>query len=182
MLARIKPDGFTMLLLATVLVASILPCRGTAATVFEWATKVAITLLFFMHGAKLSRKAMMRGIGAWRLHLMVTASTFVLFPLLGLLIVALPDRLVDADIKAGLLFLSILPSTVQSSIAFTSIAGGNVAAAVCSASLSNILGVFLTPLLAGLLIHSTGNGHADTLSAIQSVAAQHEGQQQGHRH
>src|SRR3546814_2309759 len=33
-------------------------------------------------------------------------------------------------------------------------ARGNVPAAVCSASLSNIAGVFIAPLLAGLFIHS----------------------------
>jgi sodium/bile acid cotransporter 7 len=172
MLARIKPDGFTIALLTTVLIASFLPCRGDAAVAFGWATKIAITLLFFMHGAKLSREAILGGIGAWRLHLAVTFATFVLFPLLGILIGTLPDGLVDTDMKAGMLFLAILPSTVQSSIAFTSIAGGNVAGAVCSASLSNILGVILTPLLAGVLIHSSGGsaGGPDILSAIISVA------------
>ncbi len=38
----------------------------------------------------------------------------------------------------------MLPSTVQSSIAFTSVAGGNVPAAICSASASNILGMLIT--------------------------------------
>lgn len=170
MLQKIKPDSFTLLLLGCVLLATVLPCRGSAAVAFGWATKIAITLLFFMHGAKLTREAVLGGIGAWRLHLAVTASTFALFPLLGLLITLLPAWLIDGDLKDGFLFLSTLPSTVQSSIAFTSIAGGNVAAAVCSASLSNIVGIFLTPLLASLLIPHAGAAQGGTLDAIISVA------------
>lgn len=161
--SRIKIDNFTMLLVATVVVASILPCRGAGATVFGILTQAAIVLLFFMHGAKLSRQAVMRGLGAWRLHLMVLGYTFVVFPLLGYAIAAIPA--LDPAIGRGLLFLSILPSTVQSSIAFTAIAGGNVAAAVCSASLSNILGVVATPLLAGLVLSGSSGGQSMNVGA-----------------
>ena len=69
----------------------------------------------------------------------------------------------------GILFLCLLPSTIQSSITFTSIARGNVAAAVCSASASNVLGVFLTPLLMGLLMNTQG---AFLSSAIGEVVVQ----------
>jgi sodium/bile acid cotransporter 7 len=44
---------------------------------------VVIVLLFFLHGAKLSRPAILAGIGHWRLHLVITAITFVAFPILG---------------------------------------------------------------------------------------------------
>ena len=170
MFSRIRPDGFTLLLVGAVLLATLLPCRGAAAVGFEWATRAAITLLFFMHGAKLSRDALVRGLGAWRLHLGVLGSTFVLFPVLGLMVSLLPDVWVAPEVKIGLLILCVLPSTVQSSIALTAIAGGNVAAAVCSASLSNILGVFLTPLLVGLLIHAQAGQGSDILGAIGNVA------------
>lgn len=170
MLLKLRPDNFTLLLLLCVFLATILPCRGEVAVAFGWATKIAIMLLFFMHGAKLTREAILGGLGAWKLHVAVTLATFVLFPFFGLLITAVPDWLIPSGFKQGFLFLSVLPSTVQSSIAFTSIAGGNVAAAVCSASLSNIVGVFVTPLLAGLLISGAGAAHGGTLDAILSVA------------
>ncbi len=83
MLRRFLPDRFTCALLCTVLLASVLPCRGDAAQMFGVLTDVAIALLFFLHGAKLSRAAVLAGITNWRLHLTVLASTFVLFPLLG---------------------------------------------------------------------------------------------------
>ncbi len=157
-LRRFLPDRFTCALIATVVLATVLPCRGAAAGVFEVLTDMAIALLFFLHGAKLSREAVVAGATHWRLHLTVLASTFVLFPLLGWLLRPVLAPLVTPDLYLGVLFLCALPSTVQSSIAFTSIARGNVAAAICSASASSLLGIFLTPLLVGLMLESHGQG------------------------
>jgi len=157
-LRRFLPDRFTCALVITVLLASLLPCRGSAAQVFNVLTDVAIALLFFLHGAKLSREAVIAGITHWRLHLLVLASTFVLFPLLGLLLKPLLAPLVTPDLYLGVLFLCTLPSTVQSSIAFTSIARGNIPAAICAASASSLLGIFITPLLVGLIISAHGQG------------------------
>ena len=170
-LARLRPDNFTLCLVGTVVLASLLPCQGLAAKVMEHVTDIAIALLFFLHGAKLSRQAILAGAGHWRLHLMVLASTFVLFPLIGLAFRALPGGVIDPTIGAGLLYLCILPSTVQSSIALTAIARGNVPAAICSASLSNLLGVVLTPILAALLLGAHGQG-GDMLGAIWSILLQ----------
>src|SRR5699024_1798843 len=128
---------------------------------FNVLTNVAIAALFFLHGAKLSREAVMAGITHWRLHLVVLASTFVLFPVLAVLLRPLLEPLVTPDLYAGVVFLCLLPSTVQSSIAFTSMARGNVPAAVCSASASNLLGIFLTPLLVALIMQA---GHGGNLS------------------
>jgi solute carrier family 10 (sodium/bile acid cotransporter), member 7 len=134
------------------------PCRGDAATVFAWLTNLAIALLFFLHGAKLSREAVVAGITNWRLHLVVLASTFVLFPVLGVLLKPVLSPLVTPALYVGILFLCTLPSTVQSSIAFTSIARGNVPAAVCSASASSLIGIVVTPLLTGLVVQMQGTG------------------------
>lgn len=166
----LKPDPYALVLLSVVVLASLLPCRGQVAVGFEWLTRAAIFLLFFMHGAKLSRAAILGGIGAWRLHGLVLSSTFVLFPVLGFLVSLLPDAWVSPTVKMGFLFLTILPSTVQSSIAFTSMARGNVAAAVCTASLSNMLGVFITPLLAGLLMRAElQSAGGDMLGVMRSI-------------
>jgi sodium/bile acid cotransporter 7 len=155
-LQRFRPDNFTLTLLATVILASLLPCRGEAARVFDGITDAAIALLFFLHGAKLPRAAIVQGIAHWRLHLTVLASTFVLFPLFGLALQPIGHALLTPELYLGVLFVCALPSTVQSSIAFTSIAGGNVSAAVVSASMSNLIGIVLTPLLVGVLLASHG--------------------------
>jgi solute carrier family 10 (sodium/bile acid cotransporter), member 7 len=170
-LRRFLPDNFTLCLIATVITASLLPCRGSVAHVFDWLTDLAIALLFFLHGAKLSREAVVSGLTNWRLHLTVLASTFVLFPILGMLLKPVLLPLVTPSLYVGILFLCTLPSTVQSSIAFTSIARGNVSAAVCSASASSLLGIVITPLLTGLVLQAHGQG-AMSWSSVGEIVLQ----------
>jgi solute carrier family 10 (sodium/bile acid cotransporter), member 7 len=146
------PDRFTLALIGTVGFASVLPSRGEVATAVDALTDVAVGLLFFLHGAKLSREAVLAGATHWRLHALILGSTFVLFPLLGLMLEPVLSPLVTPKLYVGVLFLCTLPSTVQSSIAFTSIAKGNVPAAVCAASASSLIGIFLTPALVGLVL------------------------------
>ena len=168
--AGLRPDPYIVAILLMVVLASLLPVSGQGAVWFGWLTKAAIALLFFLHGARLPRESVIAGLVHWRLHLTVLASTFLLFPLLGLGIVQLPEWLLPAPLAAGVLYLCLLPSTVQSSIAFTSQARGNVAAAVVAASSSNLIGVILTPLLVGVFLHTTTGGIS--LKAIQDVAVQ----------
>ena len=171
LLRRLSIDTFTILLLCTVAFASVLPCAGQTAIALGKVTTVAIGLLFFLHGAKLSREAIVSGMTHWRLHLLVLASTFVMFPLLGLALKPLAGSVVTPELYVGILFLCTLPSTVQSSIAFTSMARGNVAAAVCSASASNFVGIFVTPLLVSTLIVQGAAG-GSSLDAVITIVEQ----------
>lgn len=168
---RFLPDTFTILLVLTVVLASILPISGEAAQWFGVATKIAIGLLFFLHGARLSRDVVLAGLLHWRLHLAILAMTFGFFPLLGLAAGFIPASILPPALYTGILFLCVLPSTVQSSIAFTSMAGGNVPAAICAASASNIFGMFLTPLLVGLLFSAGGQGGV-SLEALEQILLQ----------
>ncbi|MBS0542504.1 MAG: bile acid:sodium symporter [Proteobacteria bacterium] len=149
---RLRPDNFTLALLGAVALASLLPVQGAAAGAFEGITYAAISLLFFLHGARLSRNAIVAGAMHWRLHSLVFACTFVLFPLLGLALAPVLRPLLGNELWTGMLFLCALPGTVQSAIAFTSMARGNIPAAVCSASASSLVGIVVTPLLVGLLM------------------------------
>jgi predicted Na+-dependent transporter len=115
--ARFRPDTFTLMLLAAVLIASVLPVQGQAAVGFAWLTHAAIALLFFLHGAKLSRQAIVAGALHWRLHVLVFAVTFGAFPLFGVLFKPLLSPLVTGDLYLGVLYLCALPATVQSAIA-----------------------------------------------------------------
>ncbi len=168
---KFLPENFTLALIATVVAASVLPCRGAAALVVDHLTDFAIALLFFLHGAKLSREAVIAAATHWRLHALVLLTTFVLFPLFGLAFRPILSPLVTPALYAGILFLCTLPSTVQSSIAFTAIAKGNVPAAICSASASSIIGIFVTPLVAGLVLSNHG-GAASGWDAIGQITLQ----------
>jgi sodium/bile acid cotransporter 7 len=149
-------DRFLLAIILTVALASFLPARGDAAVVADWATTSAVAFLFFLHGAQLSPQAALAGARHWRLHTVVFLSTYVLFPLIGVTAHALLPNLLPEPLWAGVLLVTILPSTIQASIAFTSVAGGNVPAALCSASVSNLIGIALTPLLAGVVLSSRG--------------------------
>lgn len=150
-------DAFLLCLIAIVVAASLLPARGGWAQAAALIADLAIALLFFLHGAKLSRTAIVQGIGNWRLHALTMGSTYLLFPLVGLIVIWLARGWINPLLLSGLLYLTLLPSTVQSSIAFTAMAMGNVAAAVCSASLSNLAGIFLTPMLVSLAMQPGGS-------------------------
>ncbi|KPD02774.1 bile acid:sodium symporter family protein [Moellerella wisconsensis] len=171
-LNKLKIDPFLITMLLVIGIASIFPCEGEVKIGFKYLTVAAIALLFFMHGAKLSREAIMAGIRHWRLHLLVFSSTFIVFPILGLGMHFMVPEWMSPTVYMGFLYLCALPATVQSAIAFTSVAGGNVAAAVCSASASSILGVFLSPILVGMLMDADGSQAVDTFNAIGSILLQ----------
>ncbi len=153
---NLRPDWFILSLVGTVLLAALLPCSGTTACVFRLLAIGAIGSLFFLQGARLSRGAVLGGITHWQLHATIATTTFVLFPTVGWALSYLFPQLLPPTIWLGVMFLCALPSTVQSSVALISIAQGNVAGAVCSATLSTVAGIVLTPLLLGTITHLQG--------------------------
>ena len=162
MLQRLKkPDPLIVLIILAVIIAIIAPARGNFADIFGQLTNVAIALLFFLYGARLSTPEALNGLKHWRLHLTILAFTFVVYPLIGIALRPL-TAVISHDMYLGVLFLTLVPSTVQSSVAFTSIAKGNVAGAIVSASASNLVGVIVTPLLVMLLMGTGGGVHIDT--------------------
>jgi sodium/bile acid cotransporter 7 len=169
--ARLRIDPYILCLLGSVALASLLPARGAGAAGFGVATTVAIGLLFFLYGARLSTREALDGLRLWRLHSVVVAATFLLFPLLGLAARLLVPEVLSPELYAGLMFLCCLPSTVQSSIAFTSVARGNLAAAICAASFSNLIGILVTPLLVALLLGTKGGGGV-SFAALRDITLQ----------
>ncbi|MER7486979.1 bile acid:sodium symporter family protein [Streptomyces sp. NPDC126497] len=156
--SRLPVDPYILLLLGTVGLATLLPARGTDADVASGASTAAIAFLFFLYGARLSTREALEGLKHWRLHVTVLACTFVVFPVLGLATRGLVPVLLTDPLHQGLLFLTLVPSTIQSSIAFTSIARGNVSAAICAGSFSSLAGIVVTPLLAATLLGNDGGG------------------------
>ncbi|NBZ89380.1 bile acid:sodium symporter family protein [Stagnihabitans tardus] len=170
-LRRFGIDRYMMLLILTVTAALFLPISGEAALVLKRVIFWAIVLLFFLYGAKLPTRAILDGLTNWPLQLGILACTFALFPLLGLAGGALASLALPPAVGLGFLYIGCLPSTVQSSIAFTSVSRGNVAGAICAASISNLLAVGLTPALLALTIPES-SGHGVDLQTVWAICQQ----------
>lgn len=171
LLSRIGIDGYMLLLVLTGTLGVVLPARGIAAEVLGDVTYWAVTLLFFLYGAKLDPASVRQGMLNLKLQGLTFLCTYLLFPIVGVILVTAFGGVLGPEMAMGILFLSVLPSTVQSSIAFTSIAGGNVPAAICAASLSNLIGVLLTPLLVGKLLHLDGSSSI-SFEAVEKIGIQ----------
>jgi sodium/bile acid cotransporter 7 len=149
--SRMPVDPYLLALLGMVGLGLVLPASGYSKHLVDELAYGAVSGLFFLYGARLAPSAIWAGMANWRLQSLVFAGTFLLFPLIGLAVGYIARPYLPAALTAGLVFLTLLPSTVQSSIAFTSIARGAVPAALCCASFSNLAGVILTPFLASLV-------------------------------
>lgn len=167
---RFIPDPFIPALLGTILLATLFPASGAVASTVGTLATAAVMLLFFLHGVKLPRENLVAALVHWRLHALILGTTYILFPLAGMALSSAWPGLLPDNLWTGVLFLCALPSTVQMSIAFTSLAKGNVAASVTSAAASNMLGIALTPLIAGTLLHASGGDVP--LSGIWKVVLQ----------
>ena len=169
---KLIPDPFIAVLLLIVVLATVFPVSGSTAGQLGVVATAAIVVLFFLHGIRLPREHLVAALGHWRLHLVILAATFAVFPLMGLALASGFPNLLPRPLWVGVLFLCALPSTVQSSIAFTSMARGNVAATVASAAASNLLGIALTPVLIGLLAQSGETGGGISFSGVWKIVLQ----------
>ncbi|MEC7376265.1 MAG: bile acid:sodium symporter, partial [Pseudomonadota bacterium] len=172
---KFRIDTFTLLLLGAIVLATFLPATGQAGDFLAKAGTVAVALLFFFHGAALSREQIIAGATHWRLHILITALTFVFFPLVALPINELSTiapAWMPKDLGLGFLYLGVLPSAVSSSIAYTAMARGNVPAAICSAAASNVFGMMLTPFLLLLLVSTSGGGDFSIAEALKDIVMQ----------
>jgi solute carrier family 10 (sodium/bile acid cotransporter), member 7 len=155
---KFKLDWFLWGMAGAVLLAWAFPEPGAAGGWLhpELLNKIGIALIFFLHGAALPLAALKAGTMKWRVHLVVQLCTFGFFPLLGWALWAALGDALSEHLRAGYFYLCVLPSTVSSSVALTAAARGNVPVAVFNATLSSLLGIFLTPLWLGLVL-KTGN-------------------------
>jgi sodium/bile acid cotransporter 7 len=158
MFARIFADRFILLLLATILLASILPVSGRAAETAAQISSAAIFVLFFLNGVRLPRDEVLHGVRNWRLQGAIFLFVFGAMPMVGLGLSHIFDNILPPTLALGLLFAGILPSTIQSAAAYSALAKGNVAASVVAAALVNLAGVVMSPLLFAGLAHS-GDAH-----------------------
>lgn len=163
-----RVDGFLLGMIAAVALAWLWPAPGARGGFLhpELLNKLGVALIFWLHGLTLPWRALRAGTLRWQLHLLVQASTFIAFPLLGFLAIASLDSLLSPSLRTGVFFLCALPSTVSTSVALTAVARGNVPAALFNATLSSLIGVFATPLWLGVLRGVGGSGAGQPLSDV----------------
>lgn len=164
---RIRLDPFVIALLVAAAIGTILPAAGEAYSVLRAASMLSIALLFFLYGVRLSTGETIAGLTNWKLHAAILITTFVLFPAIGVAARGLIQPVVGAGLAAGFVLLCLIPTTVQSNVVFTRMAVGDTAAAVVAASLSNLLGVFVTPALVAVLLAT--NAAVDASSFVRIV-------------
>jgi sodium/bile acid cotransporter 7 len=155
---KFTPDWFLGGMVAAVALAWIFPEAGAPGGGLhpELLNKIGVALIFFLNGLSLSFIALKNGARRWPVHFVVQATTFVIFPLVGLLLMAAPERWITPELAIGFFYLCAVPSTVSSSVVLTAAARGNVPVAVFNATLSSVIGVFATPLLVGWRLHAVG--------------------------
>ncbi len=165
-----KIDGFLLAMIGAIALAFIAPDIGARSGPLrlDLITTWGIGLIFFFHGAGMSRAALHNGVRNWRLHGVVQGTTFVLFPLLGFALYFATSTLFDPDLRLGLFFLCAISSTISSSVALTGMARGNVPAAIFNATLSGLIGMVVTPLLVGVIAVSS-NYQIDLLDAMLDI-------------
>jgi len=160
-------NGFILSIFAAVLLGYIYQPSNieTITGNIKSITNIGVSLIFFLYGIGLDRAVLKTDLKNYRLHALIHGSTFIFFPLLAFIItLALPNEF-DPILKTGIIFLASLPSTVSSSVVMVSISGGNIASAIFNAALSSLAGVFITPLIMSLYLHSAP-GESIELSTV----------------
>ncbi len=170
-MARFLPDRYVSLLILAAVLGFLLPELGASDGPLHLGlvTKLGISLVFFLHGANLAPESLAAGVKNWKVHALVQATTFALFPILGGILFVALDGVMSDSLRLGFFFLAALPSTISSSVAMTAIAKGNVPVAVFNATLSGLLGLVLTPTMVSL-VTATGVMQFSLLDAMGNIA------------
>lgn len=151
-------NWFLIGLLLAVLLAWLWPEPGATGGILrsQWTTRLGVVMIFFFQGLTLSLSVLRMGFLQWRLHLFVQINTFLLIPLLAMAIVTAGADLLSEELRLGLIFLAVLPTTIATSVAYTAMTDGNVAGAVFNSTLANMGGIFITPIWIGIWLQAGG--------------------------
>lgn len=145
-------------LLTAVALAWVFPEAGARGGLLrsEFTSKAGIVTIFLLQGALLKLGALRAGAGNWRLHALIQGFTFLVFPAIGWGVALATAGWIPEELRTGFVFLCLLPSTISTAVVYTTLAHGSPAGALFNATLSNLLGVVVTPAWVGLLLGGAG--------------------------
>jgi len=170
-ISKLKKEWFLVGMVIAIALATITPELGKSGGLIhlDKLTGIGVAIVFFLHGLGLSPAAIKAGISNWRMHIYIQLATFVAYPLLWVIFGDLLLAYMPAALAFGFCYLFVLPSTISSSVAMTSVGKGNVPGAIFNASLSSILGIFITPLLIQAFMGFEGV-QLDLMASIISIS------------
>lgn len=172
-LTRAGLDWFILALLGMIGLAKLWPEPGIQKGLVSLSSLATygVSLIFFFYGLKLNFSQLQEGLRNYRLHLVIHLTTFVVFPIVVLTARSLFMTTDTELLWLGIFYVAALPSTVSSSVVMVSIAGGNIPAAIFNASISSLIGVFVTPLWMSFLVADT-TGQYDLTGVIGKLTLQ----------
>lgn len=173
-LSRAGLDSFSLLMVGMVILAWRFPEAASPDSPIDLRLigNIGVVFIFFFYGLKLDPAKLLAQLGRWRMHFLIQSTTFIIFPLIILFCRAF-FYVPDYDLLwVGAFYLSAVPSTVSSSVVMVSIAGGNVPAAIFNASVSSLLGIFITPVWMNLLVNSNQLSADDLTGVILDLCLQ----------
>ncbi len=148
LLAKVGINVFFFALIGMIVLAYFFPSWGTQQSILHLPAiaEYGVSIIFFFYGLKLNPEKLKSGLSNWKVHTVIQLTTFVLFPLIVISLGWLFNVDTSSLTWLGIFFLATLPSTVSSSVVMVAISGGNLPAAIFNASISSIIGIFITPL------------------------------------
>lgn len=173
-LSRAGLDSFSLLIIGMVFLAWLFPEAASEGSPLDLRQvgNIGVIFIFFFYGLKLDPAKLLAQLGHWRMHLLIQTTTFIIFPLLILVCRALFYSPGSDLLWVGAFYLAAVPSTVSSSVVMVSMAGGNIPAAIFNASVSSLLGIFITPVWMNILVDSQRLSAGDLTNVILNLCLQ----------
>ena len=127
---------------------------------------ILIAVIFAFQGLGLSKDALSQSCKPIQLPLFVLLWNFLAFPLLVMLAIL---WWVSPILQTGFFFLSVVPTTIALSVAYTDLSQGRVSGALISTCLSNLIGAFLVPFAFIVLFGIDTAGHNPITEMISKI-------------
>ncbi len=167
----LRKNWFLIGLLSAVGLAFATPGLGATLNPSGWTTRIIVIVLFLIAGFILPSERIKSGLAQYKLHVFLQLFIFGFIPVYFWLTARLFTAYLDGLLVYGMLALAVLPTTVSTCVVFTQTTGGNTVGALFNSALSNVVGIFLSPLLLSLFLagSSAALPAENVLGTLQSL-------------